>query len=59
MDGGQQKQLGQELIAKIPRDLQERDPLRRAEVWPQEKEHSDTLSRSSLLMALLLAVLGV
>ena len=31
-----------ELIAKIPRDLQERDLLRRAEVWPQEKEHSGT-----------------
>ena len=41
-EAGQQKQLGQELIAKIPRDLQERDPLWRAEVWPQEKEHSGT-----------------
>ena len=34
--------LGRELIAKIPRHLQERDPLWRAEVWPQEKEHSGT-----------------
>ena len=51
-EAGQQKQLGQELIAKIPRHLQERDPLWRAEVWPQEKEHSVALglrppSRSS------------